>query len=903
MEPSASPPLSLKRKISSSSPPPVSTATTSSTSTPTTSTTSTPSTKKPKPSSNPASPLLPPPTPPSLDDKPHSESNVAILQHQNRYMLFHIREKDRRLAESEQRERQWEQRLARRDQAVALLLQGWDEMMADVQLVQRRLGGDEAAEDGGMLVSTHRSGKRKRNAVLRLLVNSADSGGGVDDVEMSPQDEQTDDGDEVDDEQSELQRSVHARVAAMHTVVAALVDRIERDREQSRRYEAIVKEGVKEGDEAYVWVEKCEELERRLEAANRANSSVMRDGRERREECVRLRQQLVLEEERRLRAEDERERVETELRKAQRKLDKVEKDRETMLMKHKDAMASMVKREDGGGGVKKEETASSSSSTTLTAFDALTHSAASVEQLEQEKIELTEQLTAAQSKLTQRTTELTTLKAQLAKQQQELNKLHTEGLSEAAIKETKEYKMAQTEVARWRDERELLRVIVEKYSREMAEREAVWQREREEREKEKERMVKGWQEKDERAKSAMDETMRDKVTAQKERDELLIRLREQGDKGVEVRGKDEAERRRLLEEMERVIRQQEMEIRAMRDRMTSSERQDSRWILKAHKLQKQLDSLTQTNPLSPNSSTTTALTSRCRQLEEQLAAVASDPQLLATLSETNASLMSELDEIAQSHSEVERKLNEYVVALSEKERERSRLNDQRLKFETKETLLRGECNLMKQQVALTADERRKREEERRAWAEWKTEAEDLERRWNELKAALERRGQELSLALREVRAREKKLGEEREGLLRTNEKKTKLIDEREAELTELKAKYEKAKLLWNQCDAKVSKLEAERKDLKERLATARQVAAAVDEADMSPVEVEIRQLKRRLKCSVCNENDKEVVIGKCYHLFCHSCVDNNLKARHRKCPGCGVKFDQSDVHTVYGLQV
>ena len=825
-------------------------------------------------------------------------------------MLFHIREKDRRLAEAEQRERQWEQRMTQRDEAAGLLLRAWDEMMADAQLLQRRLGGDEAAEESGLSASSHRSGKRRRNAILRLLSDSAERGvSGADDVEMSPQDDHTDDADDVDDEQSELQRTVQSRVTAMHTTLAALVDRIERDREQSRRYEAIVKEGVKEGDESYVWVEKCEELERRLEAANRANSSVMREGRERREECGRLRQRLVLEEERRLRAEDERERVETELRKAQRKLDKVEKDRETMMKKHKDDMASMVKREDGSSSVKKEDStsatssSSTSASSSLPSYDDLPHSSAAMEQLEQEKRELTEQLTTTQTKLTQRTTELTQAKQQLTKQQHELNRLHTAGLEEAAIKDTKEYKVAVTEMTRWKDERELLRVIVEKYSREMAEREAVWQREREEREKDRERMVKGWQEKEERSKSVMDDTMRDKVKAEKERDELLIRMREHGEKGVEARGKEEAERRQLLEEMERVIRQQELEMRAMRDRMSANERQDSRWILKAHKLQKQLDSLTQSNPLSPNSSTHTTLASRCRQLEEQLAAVTSDPQLLATLSETNASLMSELDEIAQSHSEVERKLNDYIVALSDKERERSRLNDQRLKFETKETLLRGECNLLKQQVVVTGDERRRREEERRAWGEWKVEVEEAERKWGELKVGLERRGQELSLALREMRAREKKVVEEREGLVRAAEKRSKLIDEREAELTELRAKYDRAKQLWSTSDTKVSKLEAERKELKERLATARQVAAAADEADMSPVEIEIRQLKRRLKCSVCNENDKEVVIGKCYHLFCHQCVDNNLKARHRKCPGCGVKFDQSDVHTVYGLQV
>ena len=877
-------------------------------SSPSTSTSSTPvPSKKLKASSTPASPIFdPPPAPPSLEERPHSESNVSVLQHQNRYMLFHIREKERRLAEADARERQCEQRVASRDAAICVLLAGWDEMLADAQLLQRRLGGDETAEDGGIPVSSRRLGKRRRNVVLRLLDDASDSSGAIDDVEMSPQEEQADDGDEVN-EQSELQRSVQTRTAAMHTAIAALVDRIERDRELSKRYEAMVREGVKEGDEAYVWVEKCEELERRVEAANRANSSVMRESRETREECVRLRQRLVLEEERRLRAEDERERVETELRKAQRKLDKVEKDREAMMKKHGDDLAGMVKRDDGGGAVRKEEAAAvaTNAAVSLTPFDELAQSAVSVEQLEQEKTELTEQLTATQTKLTQRMSELTRANAQLAKQQTELNRLQTEGMGEAAIKETKEYKMAQTELARWRDERELLRVIVEKYAREMAEREAVWQREREEREKEKERITKGWQEREERSKAAMDETMRERMKAERERDELAIRLREQGDKGVEARGREEAERRQMLEEMETRIRQQEMEIQAMHERMTAGERHDSRWILKAHKLQKQLDALTLTNSLSPNSSSTTALSSRCRQLEEQLAAVASDPQLLATLSETNASLMSELDEIAQSHSEVERKSSELLVQLSEKERERSRLNDQRLKFETKETLLRGECNLLKQQVALTAEERKRREEERRAWAEWKNEAEDMDRRWTELKAALDKRGIDLSLQVRDVQGREKRLREERESLQRSVALKAKLIDEREAELVELRGKYEKAKALWNAADAKQLKLEAERKELKERLATARRVAsaAAADEADMSPVEIEIGQLKRRLKCSVCNENDKSVVIGKCFHLFCHQCVDNNLKARHRKCPGCGVKFDQSDVHTVYGLQV
>jgi len=62
---------------------------------------------------------------------------------------------------------------------------------------------------------------------------------------------------------------------------------------------------------------------------------------------------------------------------------------------------------------------------------------------------------------------------------------------------------------------------------------------------------------------------------------------------------------------------------------------------------------------------------------------------------------------------------------------------------------------------------------------------------------------------------------------------------------------------------------------------------------------EINQYKAILKCSVCHDRPKEVVITKCYHLFCGPCIQRNLELRHRKCPGCGVPFGQNDVRNVY----
>ncbi|KAJ7565730.1 hypothetical protein O6H91_02G072500 [Diphasiastrum complanatum] len=62
---------------------------------------------------------------------------------------------------------------------------------------------------------------------------------------------------------------------------------------------------------------------------------------------------------------------------------------------------------------------------------------------------------------------------------------------------------------------------------------------------------------------------------------------------------------------------------------------------------------------------------------------------------------------------------------------------------------------------------------------------------------------------------------------------------------------------------------------------------------------EIKEYKAILKCGVCHDRPKEVVITKCYHLFCGPCIQRNLEIRHRKCPGCGVPFGHSDVRTVY----
>ena len=58
-------------------------------------------------------------------------------------------------------------------------------------------------------------------------------------------------------------------------------------------------------------------------------------------------------------------------------------------------------------------------------------------------------------------------------------------------------------------------------------------------------------------------------------------------------------------------------------------------------------------------------------------------------------------------------------------------------------------------------------------------------------------------------------------------------------------------------------------------------------------------VQEKVKCSVCKKNDKAVVITRCFHCFCESCVKTRLETRQRKCPACAETFGNNDVQKIY----
>ncbi|KAM0953075.1 putative transcription factor C2H2 family [Dioscorea sansibarensis] len=91
------------------------------------------------------------------------------------------------------------------------------------------------------------------------------------------------------------------------------------------------------------------------------------------------------------------------------------------------------------------------------------------------------------------------------------------------------------------------------------------------------------------------------------------------------------------------------------------------------------------------------------------------------------------------------------------------------------------------------------------------------------------------------------------------------------------------------------KLEGELTEVKNEVA---ELSSESEEAAIQRLQDEIKECKAILKCGVCFDRPKEVVITKCFHLFCSPCIQRNLEIRHRKCPGCGSPFGQNDVREV-----
>ncbi|KNC53686.1 uncharacterized protein AMSG_01397 [Thecamonas trahens ATCC 50062] len=119
----------------------------------------------------------------------------------------------------------------------------------------------------------------------------------------------------------------------------------------------------------------------------------------------------------------------------------------------------------------------------------------------------------------------------------------------------------------------------------------------------------------------------------------------------------------------------------------------------------------------------------------------------------------------------------------------------------------------------------------------------------------------------------------------------------------LTAAQTKAAKLEVQLEDKVAELktaETKTKQLARKFKKANASRSSISgTGDVAVLAEEVDMLRGLVNCSVCETRTKDCIITRCSHAFCRVCIDANLAARNRKCPGCGQAYHKDDVQSMY----
>jgi len=119
------------------------------------------------------------------------------------------------------------------------------------------------------------------------------------------------------------------------------------------------------------------------------------------------------------------------------------------------------------------------------------------------------------------------------------------------------------------------------------------------------------------------------------------------------------------------------------------------------------------------------------------------------------------------------------------------------------------------------------------------------------------------------------------------------IEEAKNRNIQLKSRFEELKLLDEREKNMISKIESNREA---RLKHKREKeGSTLNKDDKAMLDMSLGMLR----CSICEDRFKDVVISKCMHLFCKVCIEQKLTTKQRKCSICSEKFSKADVKAVY----
>ncbi|XP_009143087.1 E3 ubiquitin-protein ligase BRE1-like 1 isoform X2 [Brassica rapa] len=130
------------------------------------------------------------------------------------------------------------------------------------------------------------------------------------------------------------------------------------------------------------------------------------------------------------------------------------------------------------------------------------------------------------------------------------------------------------------------------------------------------------------------------------------------------------------------------------------------------------------------------------------------------------------------------------------------------------------------------------------------------------------------------------------------------LEQARSKLEESHSRVEKSRVDYGALELELETERFNRRRIEEDMETAKKKVSRLrslieGSSATQKLRQELSEFKEILKCKACNDRSKEVVITKCFHLFCNPCVQKIIGTRQRKCPTCSASFGPNDIKPIY----
>jgi len=251
-----------------------------------------------------------------------------------------------------------------------------------------------------------------------------------------------------------------------------------------------------------------------------------------------------------------------------------------------------------------------------------------------------------------------------------------------------------------------------------------------------------------------------------------------------------------------------------------------------------------------------------------------------------AALQAEVGAISEAFEEVQNQNVRLLEDVQQKDEAATKLMTERLRSDHEAGLLKAERKLLEEKASVAEKLRTSLDELQKSLDEQSKLARDALGKKDEegrhLQAMVDKHKKDASTAYREAQAAAEQLKTQQKTAQAAADRQSKQVSKSSDESMQVKRLQQEKDVLQR----KVTRLTAS-------------AAAGGGGGASSGADEQVDYYRRLVKCTLCQENEKNAIISKCGHTFCRDCIDERLANRNRKCPACSQQFDYQGVKELF----